>query len=96
MAIICPYVCLVTVLLQGARGLLLMTTWPKNCGRSAATCLASPGNESWQLNCTVKDMLFHRGIDVAVTDLKNMLYSMTPRTGQSKRHWITTKGSFIF
>lgn len=57
MAIICPFVCLATVLLQGAQGPLLMTTWHKSCGRSAATCLASPGSELRQRNLTVKDVL---------------------------------------
>ena len=88
MAIFCPYVCSVTALPQGAQGLLLMTTWPRNCGRSAATCSASPGSEQLQTNYTGKNIIcycmykhhhsnstvkhFHRGIKVDVTVVEKM------------------------
>lgn len=50
MAILSHHLSLVTALQQCAQGLLPMTTWPKNCGKSAATCLASPGSKTCQHN----------------------------------------------
>lgn len=90
MAVLCPYVCLVTALPQGAQEPLLMMIWPKNCGRSAATCLASPGSEKLQMNCTEKAIVcycmfkqhhsnstvkhFYRGINVTVTVVEKMYF----------------------
>lgn len=52
--VFCPCLVSVTVPLQDARGRPLMKIWLRNCGKSAATCLASLGSKWVKQMCSIR------------------------------------------